>query len=40
MQTNKTARAIGREEMRVRFRTARDAIRGMLERFASENELV
>ena len=29
--------SIPREEMLVRFRTARDAIRGMLERFAKEN---
>ena len=30
--------SIPREEMLVRFRTARDTIRGMLERFAKENE--
>jgi arsenate reductase (thioredoxin) len=31
--------SIPREEMLARFRTARDTIRGMLERFASENGL-
>lgn len=30
--------SIPREEMLVRFRTARDTIRGMLERFAKEND--
>jgi len=31
--------SISRDEMLVRFRTARDTIRGMLERFAAENGL-
>jgi len=31
--------SIAREEMLLRFRTARDTIRGMLERFAKENTL-
>lgn len=31
--------SIPREEMRARFRTARDTIRGMLERFAAEEQL-